>query len=799
MKLSWNWLKRFIDLDGVDPMSVADRYTMSVAELEGVEVVGAGLDDVIAMRIDEVRPVEDANRLNHVRVWTGKEFVSGVSAAPNVREGIIVAGALPGAHLPGGVEVRRTVIKGVDSAMLLLSEREMGLTDDHSGVMEVKGIEPGTKLAAAMDWKDWIFEIDNKSVTNRPDLWGHEGVAREVALLAGRKFVLPAYDLPADGPDTLKVSVENATDCPRYMAAGFDSVKILQSPFWMRYALYKVGLRAINNVVDITNFVMLDTGNPMHAFDRRFLRGDTIEVRRAAPGEKMTTLDDIAHELTTEDIVIADAGGPVALAGVMGGENSQIRDDTAQVVLEAANFHPAQVRRTSIRHSSRTDSSARFEKSLDPNQAQRAAGLFSKLLMELSPGAKPSTKLYDIRGFSDKKTVIRLPMAYLNQRLGADVAKADATHILEGLGFDVTDDNDVLNVEAPSFRTTKDISIPEDLIEEVGRLWGYDRITPVAPPIRFRVIPRLRTTVLTRALGTALRMNSGMDEVKTYSFFDNEFNVSIGFDAADALKLRNPASQVMDRLRTDLIPNLLTVVVKNAGYRDNFGVFEFGRVFFGEHEADGTPKQNRHLGIALYDRSARKLRQKEELLLRMKGAIQDALAQTGFKDVSLEAAIDIQRPWIHPNGKAGIEYKGKQLGYYCLAHPFIIQKTGIRGSVALAELDIDTLAGLEPEKMLYEKISKFPPVEMDLSVIVTEETNAGVVRDAITRGAGDLLTGLKLVAVYRGEPVEQGKKSVTFRFTLRAADHTLSEEETATTLDRAIEAAEAVGGEVKRG
>lgn len=798
MKLSWNWLKRFIDLDGVDPMSVAGRYTMSVAELEGVEIVGAGLDDVIAMRIDGVRPVERAKHLNHVRVWTGAEYVNGVSAAPNVREGMIVAGALAGAHLPGGVEVKQTVIKGVDSAVLLLSEKEMGLTDNHSGVMEVHGFEPGTRLALVMDWKDWILEIDNKSVTNRPDLWGHEGVAREVAILAGRTFTLPRYELPVDGPDTLDVSVESSMDCPRYMAVGFDGVTIQPSPFWLRYALFKVGLRAINNVVDITNFVMLDTGNPIHAFDRRFLRGNRIEVRRARPDEKITTLDSITHELTDQDIVIADAKGPVALAGVMGGENSQIQDDTTQVVLEAANFHPAQVRRTAIRHSCRTDSSARFEKSLDPNQAQRAAGLFSELLMDLSPGAKRSTRLYD-SGFSGKKTVISISMEYLNQRLGADVAEDDARRILDGLGFGVTGQDGVLNVEAPSFRTTKDISIPEDLVEEVGRLWGYDRIRPKAPPIRSRVIPRLKTTVLTRRMGNVLRLNCGMDEVKTYSFFDNEFTALIGFDTGGALRLQNPASQVMDRLRTDLVPNLLGVIAKNAGYRERFGVFEFGRVFFNRHTDQGIPVQHRHLGLAMYSRGARDTRSKEGLLLQVKGAIQAALAQVGFGDADMESQTENAGPWVHPNGKAGIKVRTRGLGYYCLAHPFIMQKLGMRGAIALAELDIDALAGLEPEPKLYNKISKFPPVEMDLSVIVAEDVNAGRVRHAIIEGAGEFLTGLDLKAVYRGEPIETGRKSVTFRFTLRAADHTLSEDETVAVLDRVIASAEAIGGEVKRG
>lgn len=799
MKLSWNWLKRFIDLNGVDPNDVADRYTMSVAELEGMEAVGTGLDDVMAMRIEDVRPVEGAGKLNHVRVWTGREYVSGVSSAPNLQKGLVVAGALPGARLPGGVEVRRSVIKGVESAVLLLSEKEMDLTDDHSGVMVVQAMEPGTKLAQAMDWVDYIFEIDNKSVTHRPDLWGHEGVAREVAVLTGRKFVLPEYPLPVEGPDTLQVSVQDAADCPRYIAAGFSGVLIRPSPFWMRYALFKVGLRSINNVVDITNFVMLDTGNPMHAFDRRFLRGDRIEVRRARPGERMATLDGVGHELTAEDIVIADAQGPVALAGVMGGENSQIRDDTTDIVLEAANFHPAQIRRTAIRHNCRTDSSARFEKSLDPHQAQRAAGLFSQLLQELSPGATRSSRLYDIRGFSEKKTVVTITMDYINQRLGVEVPQTDAVRILTGLGFGVREDQGTLHVDVPTFRATKDIGIPEDIVEEVGRLWGYDKIEPQAPPIRSRVVPRLRTTELTGRAGRVLRLNCGMDEVKTYSFYDNEFNALFEFSPDDALGLKNPASRVMDRLRTSMVPNLLAVAVKNAGHKGRFGVFESGRVFFNRHTPEGIPEQPRRLGLLIYDKDARDIRAKEQVLLQVKGAVQQVMEQWGLGRTGLEAAVEAEWPWLHPNARAGIQCDARDLGYYGLVHPFVLQKLGLRGTAAVAEIDVDGAAGLEAQYGMYTRISKFPGVEMDLSVIVADAVNVGRIRDAITRAAGALLAGIELVAVYRGAPIEPGKKSVTYHFLLQAQDHTLSDAETSAVLDRAITEAEAMGGEVKRG
>ena len=796
MYISWNWLKRFVNLDGVEPLEIVDLFTRKVAEVEGVRRTAEGLDDIRTFRIDEVEPIPDTRGLFKVIVWTGDGHVQGVTGAPNTRKGMIVPGCLAGGMTPAG-PVKSVTIKGVESNLVLLSEKELGLTDDHSGLMDLGNVEVGKKLTDVMDLVDWVIEIDNKSLTHRPDLWGHEGIAREVAILANRRFNPPKYEMPSgEDSDPLDVEVMTPQDCPRYMAVGFDNVEIKKSPFWMRYSLFKVGLRAINNVVDITNFVMLDTGNPVHAFDRDRLRGNRIIVRRAYDGEVFTTLDGVEHKLTAEDLVIADEEGAIALAGVMGGENSEIQDTTTRVVLEAANFAPALIRRTALRHATRTDSSARFEKSLDPNLPQRAVGLFWHLLKRLSPDARVVTKVHDVKNFENKRISIHVELPYIAQRLGIEVDKDEVVNILRSLEFEVTKKGDALDLVVPTFRATKDISIKEDIVEEVGRLLGYDRITPRPPLVQPKLVPRLRSKEIQRAIVRFLTLYGGLDEVKTYSFYDNEFNERFGFEPKTSVKLMNPVSKVMDTLRTNLIPNLLMVMQKNAAVFDSFGVFELGRVFCSSRDKD-IPVQPRSLGIVMYDKNVRKLEQKEGFLIRLKGLIQTMIQGLDLQDPDLTTPFESKHPWVHPKASALIQINGKIIGQYGLIHPYVMKKLNLKGAAGFVHMDIDVLSELPQVKKTFKKISKYPHVDMDVSIIVPQNVPVQKVRELIEKASGEYLVDCTLRDIYRGTPVPEGYKSVTWRFRLQAEDRTLSDAEIRAILDEIIASAPSIGGKIR--
>ncbi|NOZ01271.1 MAG: phenylalanine--tRNA ligase subunit beta, partial [Deltaproteobacteria bacterium] len=607
MKFSWNWLSDYVDLADVDPMRVAQRFTLTVAEVEGVQKTGEGLDGVLVGRIAAIGPHPDADRLSIIEVDLGDRAVSGVSGAPNLRVGMLTPVALPGCVLPGGSQVKKVEIRGVSSEVVVLSEREAGLSDDHDGVIDLgTNATPGVRFIEAFEVTDVVFDVDNKSITHRPDLWGHHGVAREVAAMLGLELKPFDDSFPCAAADPLTVTVDDATDCPRYMAMCYSGVKVQPSPFWVGQRLRAVGMRPINNVVDISNYVMLALGEPTHAFDRRRIGGDTIRVRRAGDKEPFRTLDGADHELTGEDLLIADADRGVALAGVMGGENSEIADDTTDVVLECATFHPGRIRRTAVRHGVRTESSARFEKSLDPGLPEKAMALFTRMLMEMSPGAEPSSRVYDVYGQPPAPVVIELDPGYVSRRLGVDVPSERTRSILERLEFGVNETADGLfTVRVPGFRATRDVSIPEDLVEEVGRVIGYDSVPPDAPLAPVVLVPRDPMRRLASRVRGVLSGICALHEVMTYSFDSGDVLSRIGYEPDNPLRLKNWISSDLRTMRTDLAPNLLNAVARNANLFDRFGLYEIGRVFKAEHDGEGIPVQTQRLGIVLYDRTAR--------------------------------------------------------------------------------------------------------------------------------------------------------------------------------------------------
>lgn len=779
MKFSWNWLSDYVDLKGVDPMDVANRFTMTVAELEGVEHIGAGLGDIIVGEIVAIDEHPFADKLQVIVVDVGNRTVKGVSGAPNLYVGMHVPTALPGTVLPGDKVVNAVDLRGVHSEVVILSEKEMGLSDDHSGVVDLtdSGAQPGHRLVDQFGVEDFVFEVDNKSINHRPDLWGHLGIAREIAAMTGRRFIGIDSRFEGGSDDLLAVAVDDHKDCPRYMAMCYGGIKIEPSPWWIARRLRTVGLRPISNVVDLTNYIMLATGEPMHAFDRRQVGGDTIRVRRAVDGESFRTLDGQDHVLTTNDLLIADANRGVALAGVMGGENSEIADDTIDVVLECANFHPAMIRRTALRHAIRTDSSARFEKSLDPNIAVIAMAEFTRMLANVSKGARPTSRVYDIGGPAKKAISIALDPAWVSRRLGLDVSVVKIKEILENLGFGVTlGDDGVLAVSVPSWRATRDIKIREDLLEEVGRVIGYDNMPPQPAMAAVSLVEREPKREMIRRIKRILTAECNYDEIETYSFVSSKLLDYIGYVPENPVKVRNPIADDLASLRTELVLNLLGTMAVNTRNYGDFDLFETGRVFRDQLTDEGIPWQAHSIGMMSVRRGVKDPAGHQALFLKVRGSVEVLSERIGLMGLKFET-IAPNRPWMHPMGTVSVSAGSTVIGYVSWLHPATLKALDGRGAVVVAELSLPALLSAPRGPSRFVPVPRFPAVKVDLSLVMNSKMPAGEIAAVISANGGALLKAVDVVDVYSGEPIPELSKSVTYRMTFASNERTLEDAE----------------------
>ncbi len=598
MIVSWKWISQWVDTQGVDPLEFAKRFTCTVAEIDGVHRWGHGLRGVLVGDVIGVAPHPNADKLRLATVDLGSRQVQVVCGAPDLRLGMRVPFVPPGIKLPSGIEVRDGEVRGIKSPGMLASEADLGLSDDHGGLLSLDGVHApaGTDLTQAVDIEDVLYEVDNKSITHRPDLWGQYGVAREVAAMLNKPLqpLDLRVNLAAGAP--VDVAVETPL-CPRYCCARVAGVTTAPSPVGLRLLLRRLGVRPISNVVDATNLVMLETGNPLHAFDARYVRGNQIRVRAARPGEVVRTLDGQDRSLVPADLVIADGEGPVALAGVMGGGDSEIREDTREIILEAAAFDAATVRKTAMRVGLRTESSARFEKALDPELAHTAALRFLRTLLDLCPGAQVASELLDAGDFARQRPPTRVIVShcdYLRSRLGVnktEMPDAWIVHCLRSLEFGVDPQpSGELAVRVPTYRATKDIHHAEDLVEELGRHYGYHRIASQAPLIPSRPAYTPGTRLAERKIRAALTLQQGLCEVLLYGFDHDgqRQRLSLAEPGLGRMAVRNAISRDQGTLRRNLAPNLIAAVEQNLlrgdgkeAPREGFvvGLFELGRVF----------------------------------------------------------------------------------------------------------------------------------------------------------------------------------------------------------------------------
>ncbi len=784
MNVTLNWLKNYIDFEFC-ANELADRLTMLGIEVESVKQPGSELEGVVVGSVNAIKPHPNADKLVLCQVDIGEtEELQIVCGAPNVREGMHAPVATIGATLPIGLTIKRAKLRGETSQGMLCSEKELCLAaqlasaynkaEDAAGLMELStDIPVGTPLATALGLDDTVFELE--ITPNRPDCLSLIGVAREIRAETGNPLKLPQVDVnenETDVRETTSVTIEAPDLCPRYAARVIRGVKIGQAPLWLQQRLESVGIGVINNIVDITNFVLMEYGQPLHAFDYHKLTENRIVVRRAIAGEKLTTLDEIERELTPEMLVIADAEKPVALAGVMGGYDSEITEATCDVLLESAYFNPSSIRATAKALGMSTEASYRFERGADPGSVLAALDRAAELITELA-GGTICKGVVDVYPGEQPLTEIQLRPKRVNFVLGTEVEPATMQEILTRLGFSVETARSVYSVTVPSFRS--DVTREIDLIEEIARVYGYDNI-PTALPKGDIPVPAPDPKVEVRKRIKQFLLAAGMMEVVNYSFSDpNSFDkirFAVDNPLRNAIPLQNPLSPEMSVLRTTVLPGLLENAQRNRNHQiDTIALFEIGSVFIHSDEQKEPERVSGVLagqvGEGVYSNPYR-----QPDFYDIKGLAEGVLEVCGIADYKLQKT---GAPTFHPGRNAAVMLGDRQIGIFGEAHPEVLENYDLPYKAYLFDFDMEALVDAAIFAKRFEPISVYPKVERDLAIVVDKEILSDMPTELIYKTGGELIESVRLFDVYEGEQVPEGKKSLAYAIIYHSATETLTD------------------------
>jgi phenylalanyl-tRNA synthetase beta chain len=782
MKFSHQWLGRFVDLTGVPIAELSDQFTRSVAELEGVESFGDGLSGVMVARVEEVKPHPNADRLVVCTVADGSSALRQVvCGAPNVQPGMITALAPPGVRI-GETVLGKAAIRGVESAGMLCSAAELKLTDDGRGICSLdQSLTPGTPLSEVVPLIDYIFEVDNKSITHRPDLWGHAGIAREMAALLKRPFRIPPPEVAPATTLAIATDVQAPKLCPRYVTLRVTGLQAKPSPLWMQAQLHRCGIRPINIIVDVTNYVMLDFGNPLHAFDAREIRSNCIVVRTGkAEGERVVALDGKPHDVSANDLLICDGERPVALAGIMGLKNSEVRDDTTTIIIESATFDAATIRKTSVRLGFRTEASARFEKSLDPSLPPIAAKRCAEMLVQLTPGARIDSALGDFAATLPPRKQIDVSFDYVNQRLGVTLPQVEICDSLQRLEFEVDRNDGQMRIVVPTFRATKDISIPEDIVEEIGRIHGYGNIAPAQPHIELPVPFRDSGIVFRRGIRMLLTLGQQFNEAQTYSFDYEPFVRILGAPAKDRVKVRNPINADHTHLRPRIMPGLLRLLQRSFPYARELDLYEIGRVFLPPEGTELVPVQPFHLALVSW-RHTEKSAQGSDVgalaFFELKGRLEGLFARMGLA-VRPRPVASARDPWFHPVRSADfVSGDGVSIGTVGQLHPGLKEVVGGGSHLAVAELDLEAMQQAPILPVVFRIINRQPEVPFDISIVVDNKVTHETLSRLIHEAHAEWVAAVDFVGEYRGPQIGADKRSMTYRIIFQASNRSLSMDE----------------------
>ncbi len=782
MKISYNFLKTMIDFDWPAD-ELATRLTMSGSEVESVERMGTDIDGIIAAKVTSVEKIAGSDKLTLCQIYDGQESCPVVCGAPNVAKNQIVLFAPPGSKIPG-MTLEKTVVHGVESSGMILSEAEIKLSDNEDEIAVLPpDIEPGVRLQKIVDYRDTIFELE--ITPNRPDCLSHIGIAREIQALGGGKLRSPSTDLleiaePAAA--ALKINIDDPDGCTRYTGRIIKDVKIGPSPLWLKMIVYYLGMRPINNVVDITNYVMMELGHPLHAFDYDLFSRPEVLVRRAKAGEEFMTLDRIGHTLGEEHLMITDGELSVAIAGIMGGEKSEVSENTSNILLESAYFDPIRIRRGSKSLDLTTESSRRFERGADPNMAPVANNRACKLISEIA-GGKILKSMVDANPGPFVPVKIELRPSRVNRLLGLKIRTNRMVQVLKSLDIEVKINGDII-AEQPSFRP--DLTREIDLIEEIARIYGLDDIPAVFRPGGDLATAETRP----QRIGELLRSHlagAGATEIFPLSLVDSKTTERFGLSDS-AVKLVNPISEEMAVVRPNLILSMLPVIRRNLNFREkDLLLFELGSVYNPVGKGQ-LPQQGTNLIIALTGLES-------SIFWGDSPRTRDLFSIKGIVE-NLADYLKIGPVKLKPAAHFAFE-QTRSFEVYCnetmIGHLGRLSEKGcsiadIKGEVYLTELNFEMMVDLAPETLSMQELDRFPSADRDIAVIVDDTVQSETIRQAIARNGGGLVDTVWIFDLYRGGNIPEGKKSLAYGIKFRLPDRTLTDEEVDRAQDRIVSA-----------
>lgn len=792
MKVPYNWLKDYAEIN-IDAKTLGDKLTLSGSAVEEVIIQGDNIKNVVTCKITKIEKHPDADRLSVCKVNIGaQEEIQIVTAATNMKEQDIVPVALHKSILADGSEIKKGKMRGVESNGMFCSEEELGIAGDEPvhGLMILPQDAP-----LGMDIKEYLglnkAILDFEITSNRPDCLSIVGMARETAATLGTSYKMPNFNYNVKSTDNinhkLKVDIKDSL-CRRYMARGVKNVTIAPSPGWMQERLLEAGVRPINNIVDITNFVMLELGQPMHAFDGRQIESGTVVVERAKDGEKFTTLDEIERELDSEFLMIKDGEKSIALAGIMGGLNSEIQEDTTEVVFESANFDGTNIRVNSKKLNLRSESSSRFEKDIDPNLAALAIDRACALVEELGCGDIMEGTI-DVYNIVKEEGSITVDSKWINSFLGTSISKEQMKTALDSLDLKTVIDGDNLVITIPTFRI--DIAIKEDIAEEVARIYGYDKIPTTVFKVSTEREPKYKNELLSDKV-IEIMIGSGINQSISYSFVSpkvfDKINIPTDSELRNVVKIKNPLGEDYSVMRTTTIPSIMESLGRNYSRNNDYvRLFEIGKVYIPNEDETQLPTEKNVLTVGIYGDCD---------YLDLKGIVENIVDGLGV--AKAKYVRESENPSYHPGKTAALMVRNKKVGVLGEIHPDVSENYGVDVECYVAELDLDLLFEAATVVKSYKPLPKFPAVTRDIALLCDDSILVQEIEETIRKAGGNLVEKVQLFDIYKGAQIPEGKKSIAYAIAYRDEKKTLEDKDITKVHNRILQALEHKLGAVLR-
>lgn len=792
MKVPYNWLKDYAEIN-VDAKTLGDKLTLSGSAVEEVIIQGDNIKNIVTGKITKIEKHPDADRLNVCKVNIGAtEEIQIVTAATNMKEEDIVPVALHKSILADGSEIKKGKMRGIESNGMFCSEEELGIAGDEPvhGLMILPVDAP-----LGMDIKEYLglnkAILDFEITSNRPDCLSILGMARETAATLGTSYKMPNFNYEvkstANINDKLKVEVRDVL-CRRYMARGVKNVKIESSPGWMQERLLEAGVRPINNIVDITNFVMLELGQPMHAFDGRQIESGTIVVERAKEGEKFTTLDEVERDLDCEFLMIKDGEKSIALAGIMGGLNSEIQDDTTEVVFESANFDGTNIRVNSKKLNLRSESSSRFEKDIDPNLAALAIDRACALVEELGCGDIIEGTIDIYNAIKEEGSII-VDSNWVNKFLGTSISKQEMKSALDSLDLKTVINEDNLVITIPTFRI--DIAIKEDIAEEVARIYGYDKIPTTVFKVSTEREPKYKNQLLSDKV-IEIMIGSGINQSISYSFVSpkvfDKINIPTDSELRNVVKIKNPLGEDYSVMRTTTLPSIMESLGRNYSRNNEYvRLFEIGKVYIPNEDETQLPTEKNLLTVGIYGDCD---------YLDLKGIVENIVDGLGI--AKAKYVRESENSSYHPGKTAALMVRNKKAGILGEIHPDVTENYGVDVDCYVAELDLDLLFEAATVVKSYKPLPKFPAVTRDIALLCDDSILVQEIEETIRKAGGNLVEKVQLFDIYKGAQIPDGKKSIAYAIAYRDEKKTLEDKDITKVHNRILQALEHKLGAVLR-